>query len=92
MAMNEHIPTPFDLFFDRIREIVREEIKAAMTNGNGHERELTRLLKLRDAAKHLNQSESWVYRHWKELGGKKLGGNIRFSITDIEKFISKRGA
>jgi predicted DNA-binding transcriptional regulator AlpA len=54
--------------------------------------EPTGLLKLKDAAKHLNQSESWVYRHWKEVGGKKLGGNIRFSIADIEKFIAKRGA
>jgi predicted DNA-binding transcriptional regulator AlpA len=89
--MSEQITNPFDPFFDKIREIVREEIKAVL-NGNSHAREPSRLLKLKDAAKHLNQSESWVYRHWKEVGGKKLGGNIRFSIADIEKFIAKRNA
>jgi predicted DNA-binding transcriptional regulator AlpA len=61
-------------------------------NGNGHSREPTELLKLKEAAKRLNQSESWLYRRWKELGGRKLGGNIQFSATDIEKFIAKRGA
>jgi Helix-turn-helix domain len=86
-------PNPFDIFLDRIRAVVREELRAAgITNGNGHDRESPGLLKLKDAAKHLNQSESWVYRHWKEVGGKKLGGNIRFPIDDLEKFISKRGA
>jgi predicted DNA-binding transcriptional regulator AlpA len=89
--MSEQITNPFDPFFDKIREIVREEIKAVL-NGNSHAREPSGLLKLKDAAKHLNQSESWVYRHWKEVGGKKLGGNIRFSIADIEKFIAKRSA
>jgi predicted DNA-binding transcriptional regulator AlpA len=90
--MSDQIQNPFDPFFEKIREIVREEIRAAITNGNGYERELTGLLKLKDAAKRLNQSESWVYRRWKELGGKKLGGNIRFSAADIENFIAKRGA
>jgi predicted DNA-binding transcriptional regulator AlpA len=91
--MSEPAKNPFDLLVDQIRAVVREEIKAALNgNGNGHEREPNSLLKLKDAAQRLNQSESWVYRHWKELGGKKLGGNIRFSTDDIEKFIAKRGA
>jgi predicted DNA-binding transcriptional regulator AlpA len=89
--MSEQITNPFDPFFDKIREIIREEIKAAL-NGNGHATESTQLLKLKDAAKRLNQSDSWVYRRWKELGGKKQGGNIRFAAADIEKFIAKRGA
>lgn len=55
--------------------------------------EPTELLKLKDAAKRLNQSESWLYRRWRGLGGRKLGGNIQFSVADIEKFIaSKRSA
>ena len=33
--MSEQISNPFDPFFDAIRRIVREEIKAA-SNGNGH--------------------------------------------------------
>jgi hypothetical protein len=33
--MSEQITNPFDPFFEKIREIVREEIRAA-SNGNGH--------------------------------------------------------
>jgi hypothetical protein len=33
--MSEPLSNPFEPFFDKIREIVREEIKAA-SNGNGH--------------------------------------------------------
>ena len=77
----------------QLRALIREELNAAgIGHGNGHARELTGLLKLKDAAKHLNQSESWVYRHWREVRGKKLDGNIRFAIEDLEKFIAKRGA
>jgi hypothetical protein len=33
--MRKQIPNPFDLFLERIRQVVREEIAAAM-NSNGH--------------------------------------------------------
>jgi hypothetical protein len=77
---------------EELKSLIREVLAERGGNGNGHDRELNGLLKLKDAAQRPNQSESWVYRHWKEVGGKKLGGNIRFSIDDIEKFIVKRGA
>ena len=76
-----------------IREVLAEGNGNGNGNGSGHEREPTELLKLKDAAKRLNQSESWLYRRWRGLGGRKLGGNIQFSVADIEKFIaSKRNA
>ena len=73
-----------------LRALIREELTVALS-GKNHAKELGELLTLKDAAKYLNQSDSWLYRRWKEIGGKKLGGNIRFSIADIEKFIAKRG-
>ena len=73
-----------------LRALICEELTIALS-GNNHAKELGELLTLKDAAKYLNQSDSWLYRRWKEIGGKKLGGNIRFLIADIEKFIAKRG-
>ena len=75
-----------------LRRIVREEIKAALAEKNGAAAP-TELLRLGEAAKRLNQSKDWLYRHWREVGGKKLGPkSIRFAAGDIEKFIAKRGA
>lgn len=31
-----------------------------------------------DVAQFLRKSVSWVYKHWKELGGVKIGGSILF--------------
>jgi len=79
---------------EELKSLMREVLAEMNGNGhaNGHDRQLTGLLKLKEAAKHLNQSESWVYRHWKDLGGKKIGSNIRFAMDDLEKFIAKKGA
>jgi Helix-turn-helix domain len=75
-----------------LRALIREELRLFSESTTLRAADTGGLLQLKDAAKRLNQSESWVYRHWKEVGGKKLGGNIRFSRDDLEKFISKRGA
>ena len=74
-----------------LRSLIREELAMALSGGN-RTTESGELLTLKDAAKYLNQSDSWLYRRWKEIGGKKLGGNIRFAKADIEKFIAKKGA
>ena len=31
-----------------------------------------------DVARFLKKSLSWVYKHWQELGGVKLGGSLLF--------------
>jgi predicted DNA-binding transcriptional regulator AlpA len=74
-----------------LRQLVREEVKAALAEKNGTD--TTDLLRVSEAAKRLNQSKDWLYRHWQEVGGKKLGPkSIRFAASDIEKFIAKRGS
>jgi hypothetical protein len=55
--MSEPTPNPFDPFFDAIRRIVREEIKAA-SNGNGHTAEL---FTPEELAEKLKVPRSWVY-------------------------------
>jgi len=36
------------------------------------------IMTIQEVALFLHKSESWVYKHWKELGGKKLGGSLFF--------------
>jgi hypothetical protein len=31
-----------------------------------------------EVAQYLRKSTSWVYKHWRELGGRKLGGSLFF--------------
>ncbi|GAG14671.1 unnamed protein product, partial [marine sediment metagenome] len=31
-----------------------------------------------EVAQYLRKSPSWVYKHWQELGGRKLGGSLLF--------------
>jgi len=65
--MSEVVKTAFDPFFDEIRKIVREEIAAALANGNGHAAEGDRLLNPEEAAEILNVDVRWLYRHSKKL-------------------------
>ena len=53
--MNEPAKNPFEPFFDEIRRIVRDEIKAA-NNGNGHS-----LLTAEQLAKALQVNKATVY-------------------------------
>jgi len=36
------------------------------------------IMTLQELSQFLHKSESWVYKHWKQLGGKKLGGSLFF--------------
>jgi len=36
------------------------------------------ILSVEEAAKYLRKSPSWVYKNWKILGGRKLGGSLLF--------------
>ena len=47
------------------------------------------LLSVKQNAKFWGFSESWVYRHWLELHGFKVGSRIRFNKEDQEKLREK---
>ena len=71
--------TPFDPFFDKIREIVREEIKAA--NGNGH----NTLLTAEQIAEKLQVHPATIYQ-WvkaKTIPFYQAGRFVRFNLQEV---------
>ena len=71
---------------DELRELIREEIKAALHNGNGAEPD--RLLSIPEAAEVLSRSEMWLYRNWKRLPfSVRIGRGVKFSRKGIDKWI-----
>jgi predicted DNA-binding transcriptional regulator AlpA len=95
--MNDPPKTPFDPFFDRIREIIREEIAKAVKGSKDD-----RLLTVEEVCQVLNVTEAWVYHNTKQrrpgdLTGpqgvlapfvRKVGGNLRFSNNDLQRWIA----
>ena len=77
--MSSLTSNPFDPFFEKIREIVREEIKAAV-NGNGAE-----LFTPEELAKKLKLPVSWVYEQSRRgaLPTHRLGRYIRFDLQEV---------
>ncbi len=50
-------------------------------------------MNVKECAKYWERSESWLYRHWHELGGYKVGSKIQFDIDEqkeIKKTFKKR--
>ena len=77
--MTEPSQNPFDPFFEEIRRIVREEIKAA--NGDS----VSELLTPEQLAEKLKLPVSWVYEQ-SRLGNiptHKLGRYIRFDLHEV---------
>ncbi len=79
--MSEPIPSPFDPFFEKIREIVREEIKAA-ANGNGHRVDL---LTPEELAERMKLPVSWVYEQSRQgnIPTHRLGRYLRFRLAEV---------
>ncbi len=73
----------------QLRELVRgvliEERQGENRHGEGD-----RLLNAGEAGAFLGYSRDWVYRHQRAIGGRKLGGGIRFSRRDLEKWVASR--
>jgi excisionase family DNA binding protein len=86
--MSEQIPNPFDPFFDEIRRIVREEIKAA-SNGNGHASELFTPEELADRMK---LPVSWVYEQSRQgnIPTYRIGRYLRFNLIEVLESQKKR--
>lgn len=71
-----------------LRQIIREEIEAFRSDVNGQDR----LVDAAEAAKILQVSEDWLYRHAKKLPfARKLGPKmLRFSSTGIQRYLDTR--
>jgi excisionase family DNA binding protein len=79
--MSEPVLNPFDPFFERIREIVREEIRAA-GNGNGHGAEL---FTPEELAERMKLPVSWVYEQSRQgnIPTHRIGRYLRFSLVEV---------
>ena len=71
-----------------LRELIRDEIKAATTS----QQEADRLLSAEEAATLMSVSEDWLYRNAKKLPfARKLGPKmLRFSQRGIIKWLESR--
>ena len=88
--MNDTSKNPFEPFFEEIRQVVREEIRAL--NGGSNTQEEERLLNAEEAAAIIGMSPDWLYRHAKKLPfTRKLGPKtLRFSHQGILKWLASR--
>jgi excisionase family DNA binding protein len=77
-------PNPFDLLIDRIRQVVAEEVQKAVKGSRDD-----RLLDIDEVCKILNVAKPWVYHNVKKLPFvRKVGGNLRFSSNDLQRWIA----
>ena len=85
--MSEPAKNPFDALLDAFRQVVREEIKAAVRS-----RGEDRLLDPPEAAKLLSVSEDWLYHEAKKLPfTRKLGPRLlRFSYQGILNWMESK--
>jgi excisionase family DNA binding protein len=85
--MNPQSRHPFDPFFDEIRRIVRDEIKA-VSHGNEHQA----LLTPEELAQQLSVPVSWVYEQSRQgnIPVHRIGKYIRFSLPEVLDSQAKR--
>ena len=76
--MNDPLSNPFEPFFEKIREIVREELAAA----NGH---VSELFTPEELAQRMKLPVSWVYEQSRQgnIPTHRLGRYLRFSLTEV---------
>jgi excisionase family DNA binding protein len=89
--MSEQITSPFDSFFEKIREIVREEIKAAL-NGNGHSTSRREWLKAEELAEEYGLPKTWFEERGRagDIARTKPGRYVLFKRRDVEAFLEKK--
>ena len=85
-------PNPFDPFFEKIRAIVREEIAAALSNGERPPAEKDALLTPEEAAAIIGVDTKWLYRHSKQLPfTRRLSRKkIRFNEPGLRRWLAPR--
>lgn len=72
---------PFDLLLDQFRLIIRDEIKAALGNGQA----VDELISPEELSKRISVPVSWVYEQSRlgEIPTHRVGRYIRFSVAEV---------
>jgi predicted DNA-binding transcriptional regulator AlpA len=75
-----------------LRQLIAEEIAAALQNGSGHGPEKDRLLTPKEAAEILGQDARWLYRHANELPFTRRINRktLRFQESGLRRWIALR--
>jgi hypothetical protein len=68
----------------QLRDLVAEMVRQTLDSKDGE------ILDVGGAKAFLKVSEDWIYRHWKQLGGRKIGKALRFYRSDLDKFMKSR--
>jgi excisionase family DNA binding protein len=77
-------PNPFDLLLDQIRQVVAEEVAAAVKGSKDD-----KLMTVEEVAAVLNVTVQWVYHNVKTLPfTTKVGGHLRFSSNGLQRWIA----
>jgi len=72
---------------DELRNLIADVVRETANH-----KENEGLIDIEDAARFLRQSTTYVYRNWREMGGRKLGKNLRFTRAGLQKWIGSKGA
>ena len=84
MSTSEPVKNPFDLLVEQILQVVAEEVQKAVKGS-----EDDRLLTVEEVCQVLNVTAQWVYHNGKKLPfARKVGGNLRFSSNDLQRWIA----
>jgi predicted DNA-binding transcriptional regulator AlpA len=69
-----------------VADVVRAELKTRVLSGGPRD-----LLDTEQAAKFLGYSEDWIYKNWRKIGGRKIGGKgLRFDAAELEAWVASR--
>lgn len=91
--MNESVKNPFEPFFDEIRRIVREEIRAAFkSDGNGKSLAEKDWLKAEELAELYGLPRTWFEERGRQglIERSKAGRYVLFKRRDVEAFLEKK--
>ncbi len=82
----------FDILLEQIRQIVREEITAALQHGNENPSGKDTLLTPEQAAQLMGVTSRWLYRHAKQLPFcRKLSPKmLRFSEPGLRRWVAAK--
>ena len=74
-----------------LEQVVEQSVTRALAaNQNDHVPD-DRLVSADGAADFLGYSKDWIYRHWKKIGGRKIGAKgLRFSRHELERWAASR--
>jgi predicted DNA-binding transcriptional regulator AlpA len=68
----------------QFRQLIADTVRETMNSKDGE------ILDVQGAMTFLNVSQDWIYRHWKHIGGRKIGKAIRFYRSDLNRFMKSR--